>query len=326
LLYIGKADVLNIAKMGDLIKVMEGAFAEHGRGLVEMPLRHTLRSKDPVGTVSVMPAMFHGSGALGLKVVSHYSGNPAKFNIPTINATVLYLDYKTGMVTAVINGTYLTALRTAAVSGLATRYLARQDAAVLGLIGSGVEAETHLEAMKAVRPVESVKVFSPTQSHREAFARKMSDKFGMKVMPVSTSKEAATDSDIIVTATPSPEPVLKGEWLSEGSHVNAIGSGTLVFREIDEVVLQRSKIVADDIDAASSETGDFLRPMKEGKFSKEQIHAGLADLVLGRKQGRTNEKEITLFKSVGLALEDAAAAKFVYEEAVRLRLGSTIPE
>jgi alanine dehydrogenase len=324
LLYIGREEVLKIAKMPDLIEVMGAGFREHGQGQVEMPLRHTLSSKGSPGTVSVMPAMLHGSSAMGLKVVSHFAENPSKFGLPTINATVLYIDYQNGKVTGIIDGTYLTALRTAAVSGLATRYMARDDSSKLCLLGSGVEAETHLEAMRSVRQIDSVKVFSPTPSHREDFAKKMSDKYGISVKAVDTSKEAASGSEIFVTVTPSPEPILKGEWLSEGSHVNAVGSGTPRFREIDEVVLQRSRIVADDVDAASSETGDFITPMKEGKFSRDQIVGGLADLVLGKVKGRTNEREITLFKSVGLALEDAAAAKFIYERALELGLGKTI--
>jgi len=244
--------------------------------------------------------------------------------LPTINATVLYMDYETGRVVAVIDGTFLTALRTAAVSGLATRLLSRADSRTLGLIGSGTQAETHLEAMSAVRSVASARVYSPTRSHREDFARRMSSKFGIDVKPVDTSREASEKADIVVTATPSPQPLLKGGWLEAGSHVNAVGSGTPTFREIDEEVLKRSKIVADDIEAAMSETGDFITPMKMGLFSKEMIYAGLGEVVSGKKVGRTSEGEITLFKSVGLALEDVAAAQFIYERVTKEGLGTKI--
>ena len=324
MLFISRDDILNLIGMDDLIGVMEGAFRELALGSVEMPLRHALRSPDPPGTVHIMPAMLHASKAVGLKVVAHYSANPTNFKLPTINAMILHLDYTTGRVIAILDGTHLTAMRTAAVSGLATRYLARKDSRTVGLIGSGVQAATHLEAMQRVRPIASAKVFSPTPSHREAFAKKFSAKLEIDVEPVGTGKEAATHADIVVTATPATEPVLKGGWLADGCHVNAVGSGTPGFRELDESVLQRSKIVADDIEAAASETGDFLAPMREGRFSKEQIHAGLGDLVIGRKEGRTNDREITLFKSVGLALEDVSAAKFIYERAVERGLGKEV--
>lgn len=315
MLYLSREDVAQTASMDDLIQVMEGAFREHGNGNVEMPLRNSLKSQDPKGSINVMPALLRSSKALGMKVVTHYAANPVKFGVPTINATILLLDFDTGAVSAMIDGTHLTAMRTAAVSGLATRYLAKESSGSVALLGSGVQAETHLEAMRCVRRVESAKVFSPTRAHREDFARRMSERFGMTVRAVGSSKEAVEGSDIVVTATPAEEPILEGDWLSEGSHVNAVGSGMPVFREVDERVLSRSRIVADDVDAAMSETGDFITPMKEGKFSKEMVYGSLGELVTGRKGGRTNDREITLFKSVGLALEDVAAAKFIYEKA-----------
>jgi alanine dehydrogenase len=324
LLYLNRDDILKILKMDDLISVMEGAFRELGEGNVEMPLRPSLVSDDPKGSVHVMPAMLKGSRALGLKVVAHYSANPVKFKVPTINATILYLDYNTGRAVGLLDGTFLTAMRTAAVSGLATKYLAKKSSRTLGLIGSGVQAETHLEAMKTVRPIETVRVFSPNQSHREDFAKRMSSKFGIDVLAVKSSREAVDGSEVVVTATPAQEPIVMGQWLEKGCHVNAVGSGRPDFREVDEEVLRRSKIVADDIDAALSETGDFITPIKIGKFNQGEIYASLSDLALGRKPGRTGEDEITLFKSVGLALEDVAAAKYVYDKAMDAGIGRSI--
>jgi len=311
--------------MIDMIGVMEDAFRELAEGHVEMPLRLVIRSRDPPGVMVVMPALMRRSKGLGLKVVTQYPSNPGKFKAPAVNATVLHVDYRSGRVGAVMDGTYLTALRTAAVSGLATNYLARKDCESLGLIGSGVEAETHLEAMRAVRPIVEAKVYSPTPSHRSSFAKRMSNRFGIEVKSVDSGREAVLDVDIVVTATPAREPVLRGEWLSEGVHVNAIGSGTPERRELDEAVLKRSKIVADDIDAALSETGDFIVPMKEGRFSRRDVYAGLGDIVTGRKKGRLNDSEITLFKSVGLAIEDVSAAKFIYERAKAREVGTNLP-
>jgi len=325
LLVLTQGDIAKLVTMDDLIGVMEGAFRELAEGYVEMPLRLGVRSHDPPGVMHVMPALMRKSMGLGLKVVASYPANPSRLKIPAINAIVLHVDYRSGQVGAVMNGTYLTALRTAAVSGLATDQLARRNCRNVGLIGSGVEAETHLEAMHAVRPIASAKVYSPTPSHRASFARKMSKKFGIDVKSVESGRQAVLDVDIVVTATPAREPVLKGEWLSEGVHINAIGSGTPELRELDEVVLKRSKIVADDVDAALSETGDFIVPMKEGKFSRRDVYAGLGDIVTGRKKGRFNDAEITLFKSVGLAIEDVSAAKFIYERAKRRKVGTNLP-
>ncbi len=325
MLVLSREDILKVLKMDALIEVMEDGFRELAEGDVEMPLRPMLSSREPLGTTHVMPAIMRKSRALGLKVVAHYIANPSKYGVPVINGTIVYNDFNTGRVLSVMDGTYLTAMRTAAVSGVATRYLSRKDSKVVGLLGSGVQAETHLEAMSKVRDITSARVYSPTPSHRDAYARKVSAKLGIDVRAVDSGREAVAGSDIVVTATPARAPIVLGDWLSEGIHVNAIGSGTPELREVDEVVLSKSKIVADDIDAAVAETGDFITPMREGKFRREDIYACLGDLVIGSKPGRTSDKEITLFKSVGLAIEDVAAAKFIYENARAQSVGTEVP-
>jgi alanine dehydrogenase len=324
LLLLSKDDIVEIVKMHDLIGIMEGAFREYANGSVEMPLRPMLRSDEPAGTAHIMPAIMHSSRAMGLKFVAHYPANPEKHGVPVINATILYNDFETGRVEAIMSGTLLTAMRTAAVSGVATRYLARNDSETVGILGSGMQAQYHLEAMAEVRRIKSAKVYSPTRSHRSSFAERMSKKLGIDVSEAETGKLAIDGADIIVTATPAKSPIVMGSWLVEGMHVNAVGSGTPNLRELDEEVLSKSKIVADDVAAATAETGDFLIPMREGKFDVRSVYCGLGDLVTGRKIGRASDEEITLFKSVGLAIEDVAAAKFIYDEAARRGLGNEV--
>jgi alanine dehydrogenase len=322
-LVLSRNDVEELLRMDDTIRSCEDAFRQFGEGKVQMPLRLVMRVEQPTGVITVMPAHLLESKAIGVKLVSYFPQNRERA-LPGINAVVLYCDHDTGRVLAIMDGTHMTAVRTAAVSAVATKYLAREDSRKLAIIGSGPQARTHLEAMRCVRPIESANVYSPTPAHRAQFAESMSRKHGIPVNPADTPEKAVEEADIIVTASAARQPVLKGEWLKPGVHINAVGSGIPDLRELDDRVLQLSKIVADDIDAAVKETGDFITPTREGKFKREQIYAGLGEVVTGRKEGRTSREEITLFKSVGLALEDAATAKLVYELALSRKVGKEV--
>jgi len=322
-LVLSRADVEGILRMDDAILSCEDAFRQFGEGKVQMPLRLVLRVDHPTGVITVMPAQLLESKAVGVKLVSYFPLNRNQ-GLPGINAVVLFCDHDTGRVLSIMDGTHMTAVRTAAVSAVATKYLAREDSHRVAIIGSGPQARTHLEAMRCVRPVESAKVYSPTPAHRAQFAEMMEETIGIPVRPVESAQEAIEGADIIVTASAARQPVLKGEWLKPGVHINAIGSGIPDLRELDHLVLRLSKIVADDVDAAMKETGDFIAPEREGNFKREQIYAGLSDIVIGSKRGREGPQEITLFKSVGLALEDAATAKLVYELALSGKVGKEV--
>jgi alanine dehydrogenase len=324
-LILNREEVASVLTMKDTIDAVEHAFRDLAQGKADMPVRPTIRVAEPPGVINVMPAYLATIGALGVKLVSGYPQNPAKFNMPTIQATILYSDCKTGKLLAVMEGGYITAMRTGAASGVATKYMARKNSATVGVLGSGVQAATQLEAVCAVRSIKSVKVFSPTAAHRESFARQMSAKLAIEVTAVDAAENAVRGFDIVIAASSSKQPIVRGEWLSSGAHINGIGSHTTDARELDEVAVKISKVVVDSIEAAMREAGDLLMPMADGVIGKEHVFAELGDLVIGKKSGRERDDEITLFKSQGLAIEDVSTAKLVYERATAQGKGTELP-
>jgi alanine dehydrogenase len=314
-LILTREDVVSVLTMKDAIDAVEESFRDLAQGNADMPLRPTIRVSQPPGVVNVMPAYLGKMGALGVKLVSSYPENPAKFSLPTVQATILYSDHRTGALLAVMEGGYITAVRTGAASGVATKYLARRDSRIAGVLGSGIQAQTQLEAMCAVRAIKLAKVFSPTPAHRAAFAERMAAKLSIEVIPVSDAAEAVKGCDIVIAASAAKTPIVMGDWISPGTHINGIGSHTPDARELDEKTIKKSKIVVDSMEAALREAGDLLIPMANGVIRQDHIYAELGELVLGRKPGRDNDDEITLFKSQGLAIEDVSTAKAVYEKA-----------
>lgn len=314
-LILNREEVASVLTMKDTIEAVEQAFRDLAQGKAEMPVRPTIRVPDPPGVINVMPAYLATMGALGMKLVSGYPQNPSKFDMPTIQATILYSDCRTGKLLAIMEGGYITAVRTGAASGVATKYMARAESATVGVLGSGIQAGTQLEAVCAVRKIKSIKVFSPTAAHREAFAKRMSAQLGVDVAAVDTAEKAVSGLDIVIAASSSKQPIVKGEWLAPGAHINGIGSHTTDARELDESAVKKSRVIVDSMDAALREAGDLLMPIAEGVFGKEHIAGELGEVVLGKKPGRTRPDEITLFKSQGLAIEDVCTAKLVYERA-----------
>ncbi len=314
-LVLSRDEITSLLTMRDTIEVVEASFRDLADGRVVMPVRPTLRVDDPPGVVNVMPAYLAGAGAIGLKLVSSYPRNPSAFGIASVQATILYSDVRNGQLLAVMEGGGITAIRTGAASGVATKYLARPESSIVGVLGSGVQAVTQLEAVCAVRPIRMARVYSPTQAHRTAYAETMTSRLHVDVVPVDTAEEATTGADIIIAATAAREPVLRGTWLAPGTHINGIGTHTPDTRELDETVIARSKVVVDDREAALREAGDLLIPMASKLINQDPIYAALGEIITGRKAGRVSTEEITLFKSQGLAMQDVATAKFVYERA-----------
>jgi ornithine cyclodeaminase/alanine dehydrogenase len=313
MLILTREDVRAVVSMQDAIGVLEQTFRELGAGEAIMPTRIAMEAQEANGFMLAMPAYLKRTGALGVKVVSSYPDNPRTVGMPTIQAVILYYDGATGERLALMEGTYLTALRTGATSGLATKYLANADSHVAGVIGSGAQAETQLEAVCSVRKITGARVYSLTPAHAASFAERMSSRVGIEVRPVSEAKEAVEGCSIVITATSSKIPVLSGHWLTPGTHINAVGSHTAGARELDADTIRKSKVVVDSWAAASQEAGDLLIPIAEGLIAKTHVYGELADLAMGRKPGRSSPREITVFKSVGLAIEDVAVAKLVYE-------------
>ncbi|MFX1517397.1 MAG: ornithine cyclodeaminase family protein [Promethearchaeota archaeon] len=320
-LILSKSDVESVLLMRESIAVMEAAFRELSEGLAILPQRVLIPTEN--GISLYMPAFLPQTRSLAVKIVTVFEKNPNKYNLPTILGKVLLQDPKTGDVIAIMDGSYLTAMRTGAVSGCAIKYLAKKDALNVGLFGTGVQGSTQLWAACVARPgVKHCKVYDVRKEAAEIFVQKMAGRLpNLDIEVVASPKGAITGMDIVLTATTSPIPVFKGEWLEPGMHISAIGSYTPKTREIDTETVRRAKVVCDEFNACLEEAGDLIIPINEGVITKEHIHAELGEIISGKKPGRQDELEITLFKSVGLAIQDAATAKLVYDKAREMNKG-----
>jgi alanine dehydrogenase len=287
--------VSDLLRMEEVIPTMECALADFSSGTVVQPVRTMLPVAEHGGFLGLMPA-YTGS-ALGTKLVAFY---PRNTDVPTHHATILLFKPETGEPLVTMDGRLITEVRTAAVSAVATDHLAKSDASVLAIIGSGVQARSHLEALRLVRELREVRVWSPRRA--QAFAEEHG------VFAAASAEEAVQGADVVVTATTSPRPVLLGEWLSPGAHINAVGAPRPDWRELDDEVLQRSRVYVDSREAALKESGDVL--------ATGEVFAEIGQVVAGTKPGRRSAEEVTLFKSLGLAVEDVATAELVYRNAL----------
>jgi ornithine cyclodeaminase len=313
-LIVNQNEVPRLLPMKECIEVMARAFAALARGEATMPQRQIVWLPEKTGALGLMPAHLSALGAVGVKAVTFFPRNEGT-DIDSHQGAVLLFEAGRGRLLAVIDATAVTAQRTAAVSGLATRLLARPEAGDLALVGSGVQARTHLEAMLLVRTIRRVRVASQTPDRARAFAVREAKRHGIEIAPCATVREAVDGADIVCAVTSARTPVVLGEWLSPGAHVNAVGSSVASARELDAAAVARSRLFVDRREAALAEAGDFLLARGEGAVTDAHIAGELGEVVLGMVEGRRDAKEITLFKSVGLAVEDVAAAQHIYGKA-----------
>jgi len=313
-LLLNRKDVVNLLNMADAISAVEEAFRELAAGRVDMPQRAAVHVPAHRGLHLSMPAWV-GGGGLGIKVVTVYPDNPSKHHMPTVLAIVLLNDAETGRPVALMDAGYMTAVRTGAVSGVATKYMARAGARTVGVFGAGVQAETQIEAVCAVRRIEAATVYDVDEGRAKDYASKMSARCSIAVRVASSARDAVEGQDVIVTASTAREPVFDGSWLVPGQHINAVGAHTSSTRELDTRTVVRSLFVADLPEACLVEAGELIIPIAEGAIGRDHIRAGLADVVSGATPGRETDADITLFKSVGLALQDVAVARLVYDRA-----------
>jgi ornithine cyclodeaminase len=286
------------------IGVMEEALAALARGEVHQPLRNIIRAEGASGFLGLMPSYYRD---YGLKEVCVFPGNPAR-GLDTHLGAVLLHSGETGELLAIANASAITAIRTAAVSAVATKLLARDDASVLAILGAGVQARSHLAAIPLVRRIREVRIFSRSREQATHAAAGFS---ASRV--VDTAEEAVRGADIIVTATSSREPVVKREWIADGTHINAVGSSVAVARELDSATMAAASLFVDRRESTVNESGDYLFALREGAIKgPEHIKAEIGELLIGRAPGRTSRDEITLFKSLGLAIEDLASVRFLY--------------
>ena len=321
-LLLSGSDVQKALSMKDAIELVERGFVEFGAGGVDMPQRPVIFVPQNDGLAGFMPAFIRGMGALSIKTVTAFKNNP-KRGMPTIFGTVTLLDPETGVPLAIMDGGYLTAVRTGAASGVATKYLAKEHARIAAIFGAGVQGATQLEAICTVRNITEVRVFDTDRAAAERFAREMGGRGPIpgKVEVMHSPKAALAGADIVATATTSPSPIFDGDDLSPGVHINGVGSHAPKARELDTKTVVRSKVVCDAVAACLVEAGDLLIPIEEGALNKSDIHGGLAEVISGQLVGRQSNEEITLFKSVGLAFQDAATALETYRKARAMGLG-----
>lgn len=260
-----------------------------------------------------MPSYLQESSALATKIISIYPRNPEK-GLPTTVAWIVVNDPETGMIEALLDGTYLTAMRTGAVTGVAARYLAPKDSRVAAVIGCGVQGKTQAWAVSEACELETIRLFDLSDERMRRFAEEMGPKLGVDIVPSSSGAEAVADADVVVTATTSKNPVIRREWLGERVHVSAIGAFYPDWRELDTATVSEAKVVVDSREAIMEEAGDILIPISEGAITEDHIYAELGELVLGKKEGRTPEDGLTVFKSVGLAIQDSSVANLVMKK------------
>jgi ornithine cyclodeaminase len=282
---------------------------------------------DASGFLGLMPGYIAPAasreGALGMKAVSVFPGNASR-GIDTHQGAVLLFEADTGRLSALMDGGTITAIRTAAVSGVATDLLARREAAELAILGAGVQARTHLEAIAAVRPLRRVRVWSRTSDHAVALVKQESPKYQFTLEAVPSPDGAVREADIVATVTASPDPVVQRQWLKPGAHINAVGSSIPTTRELDSTTVADARLYVDRRESAVNEAGDVLIPMREGKITADHIVAELGEVIIGKSQGRRSPEELTLFKSLGLSVEDVASAAFIAQEARRRGIGQVV--
>lgn len=318
-------DVRQALPMAAAIDAMKGAFAQLARGQAVLPLRTLIEVPEQGGSVLFMPALLQDTQDLAVKVVSVFPQN-IRQGLATISAVVIGIEASTGQPKVLLEGASLTAIRTGAVSGAATDLLARSDSRVAAIFGSGVQARTQLEAVCTVRKIEAAWVYGLDQEEVAAYIEDMHGRgpIPKQIHAADSPSEAIRDADIICTATTAREPVFAGRDLKPGAHVNAIGAFTPEMREVDEVTLERALVTVDSLESAKEEAGDLIIPVDAGLYRWDQVHAELGDLLTGAKQGREDARQVTLFKSVGLAIQDAAAARRAFEGAEARGLGRTV--
>lgn len=317
---LNEHDVRAVLPMPDLIEAMQAALVAYSAGRAEQPLRTVLEIGTQKAFFGVMPAFLPDVPALGTKLVTVFGTNPAA-GLPSHLATIILLDPQTGALRAVLDGRFITEARTAAVSAVATRLLARPDAGTLAIIGSGVQARSHLEAVGCVRPLREVRVWSPHADRRESFARELQPHTSAPIRPSPSAEAAVEDADLVVLATSARSPVVRSEWIADGAHICAVGACRPDQREMDGALVGRARVIVDSRKSALAEAGDIVLAIEDGEFSAGRIAGELGDVAAGRVDARQSDDQVTLFKSLGMAVEDVAAAHLAYVRATERGLG-----
>ena len=323
ILIVNQSEVKQLLPMAECIEVMAEAFKTVARGQAILPLRPVMWLPEKVGALGMMPAYMGDLQIMGLKVVSVFPGNHGTEYDSHMGAVMIF-ETKHGQPLAIMDATEITAIRTAAVSGVATKLLARESSGDLAILGSGTQARTHLEAMLLCRKIHRVRVWSRNTENGRQFVERESRRHNIQVDLMPTVQAAVQGADIICTTTSSPDPILPGKYLSPGSHINAVGSSVPFARELDTEAVVKSRLFVDRRESTVNEAGDFLIPKKEGAVNDDHIQGEIGEILMGKVRGRKSAEEITLFKSLGLAVEDLASANHIYKKAIEKGMGTQV--
>jgi ornithine cyclodeaminase len=329
-LILSYSDVHAALTPEDCERAMTAALAAHARGEAYYPLRYVMRAPDAPGLMGLMPVYAAGGGtapaagrspgAFGLKAVCLMRSNPAR-GLDTHQGIVTLFDGETGIPTAIVNASALTEIRTAAVTAAATRALAREDSHVLAILGAGVQARSHLRAFRGLRDWREVRIYAPTAEHSQAVA----DAAPLHTVVAPSAREAVQGADVLVVATSSSRPVFEHGWLSPGAHVNAVGASAPTAQEIDVPTVAAAALYCDSRESLRNEAAEFIRALEQGAINGEQhVRAELGEVLAGLAPGRRDDAELTLFRSLGVAVEDLAAAQLAVACARERGLGSEV--
>jgi alanine dehydrogenase len=318
-LYLNKEKIASLLPMQECIAVMERMFRALAGGECLQPLRSLMWLPDKSGLLGMMPGYAAGPGdapgpgVMGIKVITIFPGNHGTGH-PSHQGVVILFDAKYGNPLLILDAAEITAIRTAAASAVATRWLAREEAQRLAIIGSGEQAARHIESMLLVRPIRQIDLWSRSEHNAKELAATIAQKYSIAIKVHPHPEDAIKGADIICTTTASKEPLVQGDRIAKGTHINAVGSSTPTARELDTAAIRRSKLYTDCYESLFKEAGDFLIPKKEGAITNTAVQGELGEVLIGKKKGRENDEEITLFKSLGIAAEDLFAAWHIYEK------------
>jgi ornithine cyclodeaminase len=318
MLILNQKEVEQLLTMPKCIDIMRDTLSALARGEATLPLRTVFGIPD--GAFAVMPSALANPSCVGAKIITVLPKNHGT-QYDSHQGAVLLFDTGNGSLLSVMDATSITTIRTAAVSGVATDALARKHATSLAILGAGVQGHSHLDAICAVRPIRTLRIWSRNKANGEALAQVAREKYKLEVTVTDFGRDAVSGSDIVCATTSSTEPVLLGEWLTPGTHVNAVGSSQRHAREIDSAAVVRSRLYADRRESALKEPGDIIVPLENGEITADHIIGEVGEVLIGKAPGRRSDDEITLFKSLGLAIEDLASAHFLYAEAKRQNIG-----
>ncbi|MFH0896639.1 MAG: alanine dehydrogenase [Candidatus Bathyarchaeota archaeon] len=323
ILLINEREVAEILTMEETLDAVKEAFMAKGYGQVQMPSKVYVTFKKYNGDFRVMPSYLENSDAAGVKIVNVHPNNPRIYGKPSVMATIVLIDPRTGAPLAIMGGTYITAMRTGAAGGLATKYLAKENSKILGLVGTGVQARTQLQAISKVLSLEEVRVYDIIGDALNKFIEETKEKYEISVSRCRSVHECIKNADVVSVTTPTTSPIIKNEWIRSGTHINAIGADAPGKQALDPNILKNSKIIVDDLNQAIH-SGEINVPFSQGMLREDDIYAELGEVIVGDKAGRVRDDEITVFVSTGLSLQDVSTAITVFRKAKAENMGNWI--